>query len=276
MSQTHSYPNGRLETVERCVFELGEVVFYIAPSSDRPSDADNQDSLGVIELPDKSLVFAIADGAGAHRGGAEASRIAIDTLVQHLENSTDDIPWKAVIMDSIDQANLRIKDLGVGAATTFIVGHMNESGVRVFQIGDSGALIFGQRGKLKFQTLAHSPTGYAVEAGMIDEETALKHEDRNIISNFLGSPEMHMQIEHRVPFAAKDTLIMASDGLFDNLRTEEVIDLARKGSTIDVLEKMVHMTKERMYTDEQSADPSKADDLSIVLFRRRVSESPSP
>ena len=57
---------------------------------------------------------------------------------------------------------------------------------RSYQIGDSEAMIVGQRGLIKLQTLPHSPTGFAVEAGFLDEREALHHAERHLVSNFLA------------------------------------------------------------------------------------------
>ncbi|MEN8164347.1 MAG: ATP-binding protein, partial [Acidobacteriota bacterium] len=42
--------------------------------------------------------------------------------------------------------------------------------IRPYHVGDSQAVVCGQRGKLKLQTMAHAPVAYAVEAGVLDED----------------------------------------------------------------------------------------------------------
>jgi protein phosphatase len=66
--------------------------------------------------------------------------------------------------------------------------------------------------------------------------------------------------------AAKDTLIMGSDGLFDNLTTDEIIDIIRAGHLDRQAELLVRRTGERMLTPEVL--PSKPDDLTVIGFRQ--------
>lgn len=266
LKNVYSFPNGNTSDVQMCDVAVGEVAFFIAPSADASQERQNQDSLAIVELSDGSLVLAVADGAGAHRGGAEASRTAVTTLIDCLKKSNNNNQWKGVLLDAIDEANRAVIKLGLGAASTFVLTHINAQGIRPYQVGDSGALVVGQKGKLKFQTLSHSPVGYAVEAGMIDEETALQHEDRNIVSNMLGAEDMHMQIDNRVPLSPRDTVLLASDGLFDNLRTEEITTIMRKGKLEDSLKEIVQKVQERMLNPTEG-DPSKADDISLIIFR---------
>ncbi|MCB0321444.1 MAG: protein phosphatase 2C domain-containing protein, partial [Bdellovibrionales bacterium] len=203
---------------------------------------------------------------GAHRGGAEASSGAIAAIVDTLSHNGHHHSWESALLDAIDKANASVVSLGIGAATTLIAIHVNEEGARPFHVGDSSALVVGQRGKLKFQTLSHSPIGYAVEAGILDEETAIHHEDRNIVSNLLGTEQMHVQIGGRVGLSRHDTLVLASDGLFDNMLTDEVNSVIRTGPIDSALSNLVLRTHERMLRPE-AGDPSKFDDLSIILFR---------
>ncbi|MGI9590762.1 MAG: PP2C family protein-serine/threonine phosphatase, partial [Myxococcota bacterium] len=80
-------------------------------------------------------------------------------------------------------------------------------------------LLIGQRGRVKLQTVDHSPVGFAVEAGLLDADAALHHEDRHIISNFVGGADLRIEMGSGLHLAERDTLCLASDGLADNLRT---------------------------------------------------------
>jgi hypothetical protein len=54
----------------------------------------------------------------------------------------------------------------------------------------------------------------------------------------------------------------------DNVHLDEIIERIRKGPLRDAAGKVVGLAKRRM-TDTLSAQPSKPDDLSLILFRRR-------
>jgi serine/threonine protein phosphatase PrpC len=109
--------------------------------------------------------------------------------------------------------------------------------------------------------------GYAVEAGLLDAQQAIHHEDRHIISNIVGSPAMRIEIGPPSSLAPYDTLLLASDGLLDNLHVEEIVAIARKGSLTSVAATLVERAHARMRSPEQN-EPSKPDDLSFIIYRR--------
>ncbi len=153
------------------------------------------------------------------------------------------------------------------AATTVAVLQIDEGVVRPFHVGDSGILIVGQRGKIKHQILMHGPVGYAVEAGLLDEGEALHHEERNVVSNVVGSAEMRIEVGPNVALAPRDTVLVASDGLFDNLYVTEIVDRIRKGPLDAVAASLAADCRARM-VDPRKGQPSKPDDLTFILFRR--------
>jgi serine/threonine protein phosphatase PrpC len=129
-------------------------------------------------------------------------------------------------------------------------------------------LVVGQRGRVKLQTTSHSPVGFAVEAGVLDEREAMHHEDRHLVSNVVGSPEMKIEIGPRLRLAMHDTVLLASDGLFDNLHIEEIVDRVRKGPLEVAARRLAQDSWERM-TCPRSGQPCKPDDLTFILFRRQ-------
>jgi serine/threonine protein phosphatase PrpC len=142
----------------------------------------------------------------------------------------------------------------------------------MYQIGDSEALITGQRGLVRAQTMAHSPTGFAVEAGFLDEREALHHEERHLVSNFIGTSDMRMDIGAAIELRPRDTVLVASDGLTDNIHMHEIIELMRTGPLEESLDAIVGLALRRM-TVESKSQPSKPDDLSIILFRKSAKTS---
>jgi serine/threonine protein phosphatase PrpC len=115
--------------------------------------------------------------------------------------------------------------------------------------------------------MAHSPTGFAVEAGFLGEREALHHEERHLVSNFIGTADMRIDIGATIELRPKDTVLVASDGLTDNIHLHEIIDLMRSGPLQQALDSIIKLATHRM-TAEPSRQPSKPDDLSIILFRK--------
>lgn len=253
---------------ERCEFAVGggNVVAYSGPSPDRESE--NEDSAAVIPYGPEAVVLVVADGAGGLPSGRLASRTAVSTLISSLQQSGEKtIVLRTAILDGIEAANVAVQSVANGAATTFTVITVEGLIVRAYQIGDSAGLVVGQRGRLRLQTPVQSPTGFAVEAGFLNEREALDHQDRHLVSNFLGTSEMRIDIGHAVKLQPRDTIVLASDGLMDNVLVGEVIERVRKGSLDKAADAVIGLARRRM--NGTAADqPSKPDDLSLLLFRK--------
>jgi serine/threonine protein phosphatase PrpC len=158
--------------------------------------------------------------------------------------------------------------MAIGAATTLAIVELRQRTVRPFHVGDTVILIIGQRGKIKLQTISHSPIGFAVESGLLDEVDAIHHEDRHLVSNVVGTAEMRIEIGSEIKLAARDTLLIASDGLLDNLQVDEIVDRVRVGPLQRAVARLAKDAGQRMRNgDANSIHPSKPDDLTIVAFR---------
>ena len=65
----------------------------------------------------------------------------------------------------------------------------------------------------------------------------------------------------------RDTVLLASDGLTDNVHIHEITDLIRKGPMSAAIKSITGLARRRM-TVETIHQPSKPDDLSVILFRK--------
>ncbi len=246
-------------------FVAGQAVLFSrrAPGKEGP----NQDCAALLPYDKESGVLLIADGAGGQRGGAQASAIAVHELTAALEAADRQrTSLREAILDGIEAANREIALLGIGAATTVIVAELRGNVLRPYHVGDSGILAFGQKGKLKVQTIFHSPTGYAVEAGLLNERDALRHDERHLVSNVIGNPEMRIEMGSAIELAPKDTVLLATDGLFDNLRTPEIVELLRTGPLDEGIGALARAVRKRMEAADER-HPGKPDDLTLVGFR---------
>ena len=243
----------------------GSVAMCTSRSPDKSTA--NEDSAAIIPVNDDSSVLVIADGAGGMRGGGQASAIAIESLINAVKQSVkDNTDLRDAILNGIEKANAKIIALGIGAATTISVVEQVGMTIRTYHVGDSEIIIMGQRGRLIHQTISHSPVGYAIESGLIDADEAMHHAERHLVSNILGSAEMHIAIGPSITLAKYDTVLLSSDGLTDNFSVSTVIDAVRKGRLSATVRKLFKQTLAYMQPSEESHE-YKADDLSIIAFR---------
>jgi serine/threonine protein phosphatase PrpC len=84
----------------------------------------------------------------------------------------------------------------------------------------------------------------------------------------LGTAGMRIEVGPSVELALHDTLLLGSDGLFDNLLPGEIANAIRKGSLTRASQELAERCSQRMHAP--TADqPSKPDDLTFLLFRLR-------
>ncbi|MDJ0698999.1 MAG: serine/threonine-protein phosphatase [Woeseiaceae bacterium] len=244
----------------------GSVAAYTCRSPEKLTE--NEDTVGIIPYGPAAAVLVVADGAGGLPAGKRASQTAVTSLVAALSASlAETMLLRTAILNGIEAANEAVIGLGNGSATTMTVITIEGLTARSYQIGDSEAMIVGQRGLIKLQTTAHSPTGFAVEAGFLDHREALHHAERHLVSNFLGSLDMRIDVGGTVELQPRDTIMLASDGLTDNVHLEEIVELIRKGPLEAAATALIDKANRRM-RGASSGMPSKPDDLSLVLFRK--------
>jgi serine/threonine protein phosphatase PrpC len=248
----------------------GAAVAWTAPCANK---GKSEDALLVLPLDARNAVLAVADGMGGMPGGGAAAASAIATLAEVVEQEfAQGRALQAAILDGISHANDAVLALANGSATTLVVAEICDGAVRAYNIGDSEVIVLGQRGRLKLRTLSHSPVGFALQAGLVDHEEALHHEDRHLVSNFLGSRDMRIEVGSAVRLAAHDTVLVCSDGLVDNMRLPEIAGLMRCGRLDRAVGALAEQALARMRGAAESAPgehPSKPDDLTVIAFRRR-------
>jgi serine/threonine protein phosphatase PrpC len=228
----------------------------------------NEDAAAVIPVGDAALVLAGADGVGGSPAGCEASSLVVETLQQTLATASDEA-LRGPILDAMEQANRALIVAGKRSATTLVVAEIAGDQIRCYHVGDSELIVTGQRGRIKQRIIPHSPTGFAIEAGLFDEDEAVQHEQRHVIFNVIGSPGMRVDVSTAIRLAPFDTVLLTSDGVLDNLYVDEIVNLIRVGPLAQAADNLVAAARARMTTRDGDG-PCKPDDLTIVLYRRRA------
>ena len=232
-----------------------------------PGKEANDDAAAVLPVGDGAGVLAVADGLGGHAQGARASEILVGALAEAVARCDGEPSGlRESVLDGVERAHREILALGTGAGTTLAAAIVHAGALRPLHAGDSAVIVVGQRGRIRLETLLHSPTGYAVEAGYLEAHDALDHEERHLVSNYVGYEGMHLQIGSLVELARRDSVLVASDGLLDNLRMAEIATCIRKGDPAKAAERLRALAARRMAGGEEGA-PCKPDDLTFLLFR---------
>lgn len=264
------FHKSHMDTVETVPAADGTVVAFSRTSPGK--DTPNEDSAAVFPLWPGAAVLLVADGVGGMKNGSKASAAAIRAFRKVLGAVKPGTDLRNPILDAIQQANVNILRHAAGSATTIAAVEIRDGQMRGYHVGDSIIMQVSDRGVVKSLTLSHAPVSYAVEAGVISEDEGLLHPDRNLISNVVGDRDMRIEIGPRRKLAAQDTILLASDGLCDNLSTDEIADLVRRNPLSTRVAEMVAVARERMTLttfEEETVDlPGKPDDLTLLVYRR--------
>jgi protein phosphatase len=175
----------------------------------------------------RAPLFVVADGMGGAQAGEVASRIAVESFEQGLdEAATPELALATLAMD----ANTRIHELShehaeqAGMGTTLTAIHVGEEEVTIAHVGDSRAYCL-RDGELMRLTDDHSLVDELIRQGRLTPEEAVEHPQRSVITRALG-PEGTVEVDTR-SFRARagDVYLLCSDGLTTMVAEELILSI---------------------------------------------------
>ncbi len=253
-----------LRKLEELQSPLGSVVLFSQRSPDKQSP--NEDSAMTFPVGDERIVMAVADGCGGMAHGEKASKLALQCLAQALSScDSNNASTRNAILDGIEQANQRILRRLPGAGCTLAIVEIDQGTMRSYHVGDSKIIVTNQ-GAVRFESISHSPIGYAVESGLMPARQAMFHADLHLVSNILGQDAMRIDIGPTLAVDENDRILIASDGLFDNLGLDEIAKRLHDRHIREGVENIVRLASRRM-TEDFKTQPSKPDDLTVVAMQ---------
>lgn len=196
----------------------------------------NEDSLYIA--PEIGLL-AVADGMGGHQAGEIASGMAIHTLERELPHMLRKgaSPEKALV-DSVKLANISIYELSMqnqelkGMGTTITACLKQISNLFVAHVGDSRAYLV-RNGNISQLTQDHSLVQELLRNGGINEEQALHHPQRNVLTRALGT-EKSVQVDlYHIKISPGDLLLLCTDGLTRYLSQGELLSVINNAPDIN-------------------------------------------
>ena len=192
----------------------------------------NEDNMAYVIPKDlqvmaaKGALFIVADGMGGHAAGEVASEIAVDTVSNaYYQDDSDDVATS--LLQAIRRANAAIHQraaenmLRSGMGTTCVAAVLRGNMAYIANVGDSRAYLV-RNGQVKQISQDHSWVYEQVRAGLLTEDQARTHAQRNVITRSLGTQvEVEIDVFHE-QLQEGDTLILCSDGLSGLVSDEEL------------------------------------------------------
>ena len=240
--------------------------FTIDQDSRQGGRANNEDRTTYCYSRD-ALLMVVADGMGGHHYGEIAAQIAVQTFADAFQEAAQ--PRLAdpfgFLQQNMNRAHLAILDyverhqMSESPRTTCVACLVQDSIAYWAHVGDS-RLYLMRNGRVMVQTKDHSRIRLLVEEGLITEQQASSHPDRNKIYSCLGSPSSpEIDLSRKTPLERDDILLLCTDGLWGELPGT---DMARtlQGANI------VHAVPQ-LLSQAETKGGQHVDNLSVVAVR---------
>lgn len=230
-----------------------------------------------------SRLILVADGMGGHQAGAQASRQAIEVVVNQL---LDCVPWVDLThLEQLEQFSLRISKLFKdahrslektssqnpalkGMGTTLTLALIAWPKLLVAHAGDSRCYLY-RTGQLTALTQDHTVANQLVSRGELRAQDAAKSPWGNMLWNVIGGggSEVHPAIRS-LDLKADDTLLLCSDGLNKHLSDDDIAEvLSLEGDPIHLCQQLIDIANQR----------GGSDNVTVVLTRIEMpSNRPTP
>ncbi len=226
---------------------------------------NNEDAYCVA--PELGL-YAVADGLGGYEGGEVASDLAVSTLAEFIGSTRGEIDrqplsnrherlafWENALIEGTRQAHQRILARQVGPlammGTTLAAVLVTDQTAIVCHVGDSRVYLLRNR-ELKQLTRDHT-----LYAEMLARGFDPGKDQRSIYANELtralgmeGSADPDLA---RVPMLADDVFLLCTDGLYDSLRDEQMVQLLEAPSAQEACDRLVRQAYEQQGIDNMTA-----------------------
>ncbi len=178
-----------------------------------------------------SLLVAVADGLGGHRGGEVASSLAIEKLV-----AADGTPKERVraANDAI-QSRVFEEPWLAGMGTTLTVAELRPDGdVTLAHVGDSRAYRW-HAGRFNQLTNDHTFVQDELDAGRLTPEQARNHPERSVLTRALGFGHDLVVDGARLKVSVGDRLLLCSDGLTSMVRDDRIAPILESEAPSDAV-----------------------------------------
>lgn len=195
--------------------------------------ASNQDSYTVKSLDENTAFAVLCDGMGGHAGGKVAGQLACFAAADCIEEYCSDfgIPENAepMLREAVAKANgvvfaqsLKNEEYK-GMGSTIVVFWVRENKATVCHVGDSRLYLF-RGGVLSQVTKDHSVVQELLDRGEIEENEAVVHPLKNVITKAVGVPEKTEGDVDTLDLLPDDIILICSDGLSTYVPAESIAE----------------------------------------------------
>jgi protein phosphatase len=184
---------------------------------------------------------AVADGVGGRRAGEVASENAVTLLNEefnarrsrYAEDGT--LKTEDLLREIFSLVNMAIHDMGVldeslrGMSTTLTAFLAEEGTLHIAHVGNSRAYLL-RGGSITQLTKDHTLVENMVREGVITQQQAAIHSNRNIITRAMGMEEKVDIDLLTIPIIPEDVILLCTDGLHSVVEPGEMLLAVNKAT----------------------------------------------
>lgn len=200
---------------------------------------NNEDACFVIPSHN---VYVVADGVGGNNAGEIASRTAVRGVAEYvttvpLEECGSSEEIREYFIRCLSLVNEEIYQMGQkhkenkGMATTVVIAYIREDTAYVVNVGDSRAYLF-RDGSLSQITVDHTYVNELLKNGVITEEEAEHHAQKNVITRAAGAEPFIKADFFQTKLEKDDILMLCSDGLYGEVDEQKLTEILDKKNTM--------------------------------------------
>lgn len=195
----------------------------------------NQDYYYISQQEEQYKLYVLADGMGGYNGGEVASKLAVDSVKEYIENNIGKLEinrdnLQELIRASMLYANKKVYDKSKTdinlseMGTTLEVCLIYSNKVYIGHIGDSRIYRI-RKNIIRKLTTDHSYVEKLVKDGTITREEAYHHPKKNMLIKALGcEPNIEPDVTVK-GFLKEDILLICSDGLTNLIEDKEIYEI---------------------------------------------------
>lgn len=197
----------------------------------------------VVAVNLRANAFAVIDGMGGYEKGEQAAAILAEKLQKGFE--------REISMSEVHRsASRRMRNSGIGkGGACYIAGVIRGNNLDIYQAGDVRLVVIDKNGTVAHQT---------------EDENLARMGKANVLTNSVSGSKPGRMTRETIRLDVGDTVVVASDGLWDNLSPQQVSKVISKlKSPYQVVQSLKKYALARM----KDRKKGKRDNLSILVYK---------
>jgi len=182
----------------------------------------NED-FSICKVTDECSLFVLADGLGAHLGGAHLAQAFCEAFIglfdDFVSNMESDASAEASILcwynKALEQMKIEFSDdaLLQEAHTTFVATYLSQSKMVTLHIGDSR--VYKITEKTTWRSADHSVPQVLFDEGIISENEISSHKHQNLLTKSISLNEQDVPVVTQLDSLERgETVVLCTDGFW--------------------------------------------------------------